>query len=176
MNGDGHLDLVLVQDEYSNDAGVNDGDVITVLEGDGKGQFTEAPAVVMNRRGSVLLDLKDIDGDGKLDLVLGENWNDGPDGYAGFNWPDVAGPSMWAWRGDGQGHFIQPTSAPVLVSADQGTFADTVLADIDGDGDLDALFGLSGQPRLFVMQNLGQGQFGPAAVPRSFPRSRLRRG
>ena len=44
---------------------------------------------MMNRRGSILLDLKDIDGDGKLDLLLGETWNDGPDGYDGFNWPDV---------------------------------------------------------------------------------------
>ena len=44
VNGDGHLDLVLVQDEYSNDADVNDGDVITVLDGDGKGQFHRGTA------------------------------------------------------------------------------------------------------------------------------------
>jgi hypothetical protein len=168
VNGDGHLDLVLIHDDYSNNAGVNDGDILTVLEGNGKGQFTEAPRVVMNRRGSVLMDLNDIDRDGKLDLLLGESWSDGPNGAYGFNWPDVDGPSMWVWRGDGQGRFLQPTGAPTLVSTEGGAFAGTGLADIDGDGDLDALLAPSASRRLFVMENRGQGQFGPAAVPDLF--------
>ena len=129
----------------------------------------------MNRRGSALLDLRDIDGDGKLDLLLGETWNDGPDGYNGFNWPDVASTCHvgMAWRRSGSLHPADEQA--ILVSADQGTVADSVLADVDGDGDCNALFSLNGQTRLFILENRGQGPLGPACRTRSFPRSRRRR-
>ena len=165
VTGDGKLDIVLVHDEYSNNEDVNDGDVITVLAGDGHGNFTEVSRTLMNRRGSSLLALKDMDGDGKLDLVLGETWDDGPDGYAGYNWPDVAGPSTWVWKGDGKGHFTQPATLPTLLSAGAGNFFTAwALADLDNDGDLDAIDAIAASARLALALNDGRGNLDPNAV------------
>ena len=46
VNGDGHADIVAVHGLYSNFLGYDTGVVITVLAGNGKGVFTEQPAIV----------------------------------------------------------------------------------------------------------------------------------
>jgi hypothetical protein len=165
INGDGHLDVVLIHDDYSNNDGINDGDVLEVFFGDGKGSLTVQPRVIMGRRGSTLAGIGDFDGDGKLDLLLSEGWNDGPDGYAGYNWPDVNGPSAWVWRGDGEGGFspgaAQPVEAPGLDGASApGT---VTIADVNGDGKPDILFGGSNST-IPILLNDGKANLIPSTV------------
>lgn len=166
VNGDGHLDIVSLHEDYSNNADVHDGVIFSVLLGDGKGGFTALPPDIIGRRGSRLVGLSDLNGDGKLDAVLTENWNDGPNGYNGYNWPDVNGLSAWVWKGDGAGHFAQPTADPTLVPEGEtfGTPGTVALADVNGDGKRDVLFGGAKSGLIPTLINDGNGVLAPSTM------------
>ncbi len=78
LNGDGHLDAVLTQNSYAPqvETGHYDGGVGQVFLGDGRGGFTPvAPAVsgFFVRGDAKDLAVRDLDGDGKPDLVVATN-------------------------------------------------------------------------------------------------------
>jgi hypothetical protein len=68
-------------------------------------------------------EVRDIDGDGNLDVFIGEMGNPG----AGAN------AKLYIWYGDGRGNFRK-----TIVAEGQGIH-EGLLADLDGDGDLDIL-------------------------------------
>ncbi len=138
FDGDGDLDLLLANKiDPANDTSAT----ITLFENVGTrtapafrerdqlpvlGQFHWAPAVA------------DLDGDGRLDLVLG-NWRDRVEW-----WRNTGTAQAPAW--------IRADSA--LVTITRGSNTIPTLGDLDGDGDLDMLIGeASGQLNLY--RNVG---------------------
>lgn len=86
----------------------------------------------------------DVNGDGDLDVVIGENW------------PDH---QLVVALGDGAGHFSLGT--PVTLIPSPYTVA---LADLDADGDLDVVVGTYATPgAVGVLLGNGSGGFGAAA-------------
>ncbi|HET6202280.1 MAG TPA: VCBS repeat-containing protein [Planctomycetota bacterium] len=134
LDGDGDLDALLGNDSGSQNL---------LHLNNGAGVFTDAtaqlPAVLDDTKS---LALGDVDGDGDLDVLIG---NDGPSRL---------------YANSGSGVFTDATSQmpPTLEIARA-----LALGDLDGDGDLDALIGNDGtQDRLYV--NDGSGGFADATA------------
>ncbi|MBK8975212.1 MAG: VCBS repeat-containing protein [Planctomycetes bacterium] len=131
VDGDGDPDLVLG----------NRGTQPTRLYlNDGNGVFVDVTATCLPADSDDTWDLRlgDVDGDGDLDLVIG-NYRDQNRLYAN----------------DGAGHFTDVTAA--RLPADLDRTHSIGLADVDGDGDLDLAVGNSGADRLYL--NDGSGTF-----------------
>ena len=94
---------------------------------DGAGTFTDASAgrVPPGQTWTLALGLGDVDDDGDADLVLGNN-----------------GVQNQLWLNDGAGFFTDVTATSLPPDTD-ATGA-VVLGDVDGDGDLDVVFGERG--------------------------------
>ena len=108
--------------------------------------------------------MSDLDGDGDLDAVVGN----GPDNV------DYPGEPNRVWLNDGAGRFRD--SGQRLVSTGMSGWEVThavALGDIDGDGDIDAVFGdalfLNFRSSDTVWINDGAGQFTLYAEPRLKP-------
>ncbi|MCI0586075.1 MAG: VCBS repeat-containing protein, partial [Planctomycetes bacterium] len=137
VDGDGDLDALL---------GTEGQDQLH-LNG-GTGVFTDATATnlpaVYNETYAVALG--DVDGDGDLDALLGNG------GFLEQN-------RLYLNGGTGAFADVTATNLPAIA------FGDTVavaLGDVDGDGDLDAFLGNSGQNRLYL--NGGTGVFADATA------------
>ncbi len=96
------------------------------------------------------LELADIDGDGNLDIITGEQgkWSTTPNAL------DNPTATAWILYGDGKGNF-----RPTVLASGEG-WHDTKVADFDGDGDLDILqkpYAWSA-PRVDVWLNNGTGK------------------
>ena len=133
LNKDGKLDLA-----------VANGRAISVYFGHGDGTFTTGPAYASI--GNVgYLDITDLDGDGNLDLYPGAA-NGGE--FTGDNSTPNAG---YALMGNGDGTFRGAPSEPF-------TYTGTNLADINGDGKLDAI-GVDGNGSFQIYLGDGHGGF-----------------
>ncbi len=156
VDGDGDLDLVIGNGAFG------DPQQNRLYRNDGAGVFTDATATHLPARLDHTRDvaLGDIDGDGDLDLVVGN----------GFLYQSpytlTYGEQNRLLRNDGQGHFTDVTATQLPVDDD---FTQAVaLGDVDGDGDLDLVCGntdslfQSGQNRLYT--NDGQGHFTDATA------------
>ena len=86
-------------------------------------------------------EIRDVDGDGNLDIFIGEMGNPG----AGDN------ARIYIWYGDGEGHFKE-----TVASHGQGIH-EGKLGDLDGDGDLDILLKPYNHktPRIDILLNDG---------------------
>lgn len=138
IDRDGGLDII------TGNAG---GDSVAVLLGDGEGAFTEA---VEYDAGNFPLDvnLADINKDGKLDLVL-------------VNGVDIdgAGTQTSALRvipGKGDGTFDPANDIGYVSGFGPGS---VVVADLDGDGDLDAATSHASLDNFQLYTGRGDGQF-----------------
>jgi len=140
LDNDGDLDLVAITSLAKQQA--------SVWLNDGSGNFEPMNTELMvdASRG---LNLGDVDGDGELDVFIA-SW-----GAAG-----ARNPPDQVWLNDGSAHFT-PGDAPLTGSVQ------VVLADLDGDGDLDAVAGQhvpysseKGQPSRLLL-NDGRGHFSP---------------
>ncbi|MCI0586799.1 MAG: VCBS repeat-containing protein [Planctomycetes bacterium] len=126
VDGDGDLDAIL-----GNGPGGGGGAQSRLYRNDGTGVFTDVtasglPPLLFDTRA---VELGDVDGDGDLDALLG-------------NWVQESR----LYLNGGTGVFAD-LSASNLPGFQESTRA-VAIGDVDGDGDLDALFGNFGQDRL----------------------------
>lgn len=147
LDNDGDLDLALIA-LVSGTPDVYRG---AVLLNDGDGHFTEIDSG-LEVDATRALALGDVDADGDLDVFMG-SW-----GAAGARNPDDQ-----VWLNDGKARF-HAGQAPLSGSPN------VLLADLDGDGDLDAVAGqhppystAKGEPSQ-VLLNDGNGRFQAAGV------------
>lgn len=141
VDGDGHVDLVLVDAE---------GGGMVVLSGDGAGGFGGARRIGLPPGldpGPHFVALGDLDGDGALDAAITAHDSN-----------DVV-----LMRGSGEGAFAPFPASPVPSANDPPPHNHGLeLADLDGDGDLDLLFGNQDRGTVAVLRNDGRGGFAPA--------------
>lgn len=114
VNGDGRCDIVVP----SYDRGV-----VTVLWGDGRGGFRAGPAIPAGPA-PFTVDVGDLDGDGRLDLVFSN--------YSG-QMSDPSADAITSLLGDGKGGF---RAGPRLPTG-RGPFQ-VAAGDVNGDGKADA--------------------------------------
>jgi hypothetical protein len=140
LDGDGDVDLFVANDNSPNQ----------LLRNDGSGRFTDVTATNFPVQPSPIashsVDLADIDGDGDLDVLIGND--------------DFLHNRVY--RNNGVGVFIDvtATSLPPTPTFTEGQ----VVADFDGDGDVD-WFTVDGGPCHFYLNN-GAGVFTDASATR----------
>lgn len=132
----------IVAADFDNDGDIDLATAASILLNDGTGLF--APAVATGSTAQGRMDSGDVDGDGDIDIVISGNSSGDID----------------LLINNGDGTFQAPVSA-----VDLGTFfgsSSVVLADVDGDGDLDlsAVIGFA-TSEVFVSLNNGNGTFQP---------------
>ena len=168
VDGDGDVDMVIANSfvrYYAYYFGSALGWDNRLYLNDGTGAFNPAAAGRMptDSDPSEAVALGDVDGDGDLDLIFGN----GDDAYGrGVGQPNRL------YLNDGAGTFadVSPTRLP----SDRDVTSSVVCGDVDGDGDIDLLFGNgggiygAGQPnRLYL--NDGTGTFTDATAGRLPP-------
>ena len=142
LDGDGRLDLLVANGRRGTAA---------ILAGDGRGGFGIArtiPLLGPAEPGRFSLALGDLDGDGRLDLVVARAAD-----------ADPGEGSLWTLRGDGKGGFGERLGEVQRALTRPGLEA---LADVDGDGDLDVVLSHGGRSALSVLLHRGGGAFEPA--------------
>ncbi len=145
FTGDGHADLAILHDYYRNSEGVQDGNVISLLIGDGSGSLIARDHQLLGRRGLGLVGSPDLNRDGQLDLLL------------------MSGSSSWLLLGDGHGSFSPATPNPVpLVPGDESAPTSLSLVDTNRDGFDDVVFSQTGAHEIRFSLNNQQGSLLPA--------------
>jgi len=138
FNGDGHMDVVFVAEDTEQH---------NLFLGDGKGGFTRVSERLPATSQANAVAVGDVNGDGLPDIVVG-NTTEGKEG--------VAQPFLWLNDRARPGWFIDASTShlPAIDVQAQGI----VLADLDGDGDLDMAIA-SQDPINRLLLNDGGGRF-----------------
>ena len=144
LDGDGDLDAFVVNWVYGR-----------ILDNDGTGIFTDVSTgrLPSERDRTDGVALGDVDGDGDVDALLGNG------ALGAFFYPQNR-----LYLNDGSGTFTDATRTH--LPTDSQLTASVALGDLDGDGDLDAMYGNAGFNAL--LENDGTGVFSPFAAGR-FP-------
>ncbi|OUJ73541.1 hypothetical protein BXP70_14190 [Hymenobacter crusticola] len=120
LDNDGDLDLVTT-------TSVTPFPSVSVRLNDGQGRFSGTLNLTSKGSGGSVV-LGDVDGDGDLDLVIGNNRSDDTGGSAGN--------TVSIRLNNGNGAFNEAKEVPI-----NGIIATVQLGDVDGDGDLDMAVG-----------------------------------
>lgn len=149
VDGDGDLDLVLGARSPDFD---NTGVRVILLRNEGNLTFVDATAQMprlLHQCGGIAL--RDLDGDGDLDLL------------AGTEKDYHSTPSAILLVNDGSGTFVDQTAS--RIPADPAAYG-LAVADFDGDGDLDFAQQLPFVPDARIYTNAGDGTFAASLAPR----------
>jgi hypothetical protein len=168
FTGVGQKDIAVVYDNYSNSLDVHDGDVIQILQNDGKGNFTAQMPIILNRRDVALTSFADVNNDGIPDLVMILTPSTGQYGSNGHVYDHVSQLSVWTWAADGHGGFAPTTAAPVpLATTDESAPSSITLTDVDGDHYPDLVLGSNqlSHVRLAINDGTGTMRPPPSALP-----------
>ena len=146
FNGDGHPDVVFVAESDEEHQ---------LFLGDGRGGFTDASDRLPAMSQGNGLAVGDVNGDGLPDIFVGSTGelNDGPKFVPARN-------LLFLNDGKRPGHFIDATATHLPAGNDQTE--SVVLADIDRDGDLDAVLASPSLANRLLINN-GKGKFTDAS-------------
>jgi hypothetical protein len=133
LDGDGDLDLFAAVSAPDTERNENPAD--RIILNDGTANFTDSGQRLGNTD-STAVDLGDIDNDGDLDALVGND----------------TGAVLWVNQGKNSASFAP---SPQTFSGDQ--VRSVFLADLDNDGDMDTLIG--GLRKAVIWWNDGQGNF-----------------
>ncbi|MEW7847933.1 VCBS repeat-containing protein [Massilia aurea] len=148
VDGDGHMDVVFVaeSDEFHQ-----------LYLGNGKGGFTDASERLPAGSQGNGLAVGDVNGDGRPDIFIGST---GETGHAP-NAPIVRAKNLLFLNDPARpGHFIDASRTHLPDTNDQTE--GVVLADMDGDGDLDLVLASPALPNRLLI-NDGKGRFTDAS-------------
>ena len=140
FNGDGKLDLALGIEQAGNPG------YVSVLLGNGDGTFTPVSSSPVTGNCPCSMAVGDINGDGKLDLAVG-NYSDN---------------TVTILLGKGDGTFLPPSGSAVRVGAGPTALA---LGDFNGDRKLDLAVANGTGDTLTILLGNGDGTFTPASSP-----------
>ncbi len=158
LNGDGYPDLILGGDGDQNYAGA-------VYFNDGKGGFRtteyKLPAGLFGAKNTITVDVLpfDVDGDGKVDLVLSQTANS----------PFYAGSKLQILVNKGNGTFADETATRLPGQTGSGRWVEFLKAvDLDGDGVKDLFLNMSypATGQVIAYRNDGRGNF--ASMPADY--------
>lgn len=131
LNGDGTIDIVTANSDDNN---------VSVLLGDGTGNFTDVGSVSFPGATSPIdVELGDLNGDGFLDLVTGNSTD-----------------NISVFLGDGAGSFTEVANSPFTMGSNASAVA---LGDLNGDGDLDIVVAKFFSDNVSVLLGNGSGGF-----------------
>jgi len=144
VNGDGKLDLIVTSSLTASNGTIN------VLLGNGDGTFQGQVSYTSGGDNPSALAVADVNGDGKLDVVVANQCGLG--NSAGCGWPGTIGVLL----GNGDGTFqAAQTYSTGLCAPDS-----VVVADLNGDGKVDVLFdGAFSSCNASFMHGVGDGSF-----------------
>ncbi len=164
FDGDGHVDIAVLGAPL----GLDTGDSLFLLKGDGHGNFTQLPTVVFNRRDVTGMVSGDFNGDGRTDMF----WllAAGPSDFGGQGFDNVNQLSGWTFLNNGHGGFDPSTPNPVPLAAAGSSIelGNPTVADLDGDGFPDVILGTNDQWQIAQAANDGSGTMHPATASLPF--------
>jgi Bacterial Ig-like domain (group 3)/FG-GAP-like repeat len=138
FNGDGILDLV--DTAFDGSTGLYSG---VVFLGNGDGTFTQSNSYFFSSTQGAVVDIRDLDEDGKLDLIMASE-----NGYV-------------LLLGQGDGRF----GAPVTYSVPQWGGGGAAVGDFDGDGQVDIVGAVTvSDPVAFMLKGFPDAGFNGAAT------------
>lgn len=154
VDDDGDLDLFASR--------LDDHDLLYANQGDGTFYDVSEAAGVLRRAVSQSATMGDLDGDGDLDIYVATlPWDEGDTAYPPT--PEMLDGKNIYWENDGFGRFTDRTDEAGLAGIPQGETFGSLLLDIDGDADLDALVIHDFEPDQLLI-NDGAGHFTDASA------------
>lgn len=143
FNGDGRLDLAVLNSQTNS--------TVEIFLGAGNWTFTAGQNVSTGGQSAKSLASTDLNGDGKLDLVVAENGTD----------PADSGLAVLLGNGDGTFQTANVTQVP----GSSGTATYVAVGDFNHDGHQDAVLSYYGTSPLAALLGNGDGTFQTAITP-----------